>query len=103
MTGFWDIPRCEDCGIPIDRHGEDCGYYADEEYGNPEYGRPAGWLNPGTGEFMPIGPAGPGPRSPSPWGGPEPPQADDPDEPTTRDLEPDPPGWHDVPDPEEGQ
>ena len=41
MTGFYDAADlCEDCGIPLDRHGEDCGYYADEEYGNPEYGRP---------------------------------------------------------------
>jgi hypothetical protein len=27
----------------------------------------------------------------------------DPDEPTTREIEPEPPGWYDVPDPEEGQ
>ena len=28
---------------------------------------------------------------------------DDPDEPSNRELEPEPPGWYDVPDPEEGQ
>lgn len=28
---------------------------------------------------------------------------DDPDEPTSRDLVPEPPGWHDVPDPEESR
>ncbi len=55
MSGLWDVDRCEDCGIPLDRHGEDCGYYAGDPYGNPEYGRPAGWLNAGTGEFTPIG------------------------------------------------
>jgi hypothetical protein len=27
----------------------------------------------------------------------------DPDEPTTREIEPEPPGWYDAPDPEEGQ
>lgn len=27
----------------------------------------------------------------------------DPDEPTNRELEPDPPGWYDVPEPEEGR
>jgi hypothetical protein len=67
VTGFYDAADlCEDCGIPLDRHGEDCGYYADEEYGNPEYGRPAGWLNAGTGQFTPVGPdydpPGPGVR-----------------------------------------
>jgi hypothetical protein len=40
----------------------------------------------------------PGPVAPSPWGHPEPPRADDPDEPTTREIEPDPPDWHDGPD-----
>ena len=53
MDPFY-VDRCEDCGIPVDRHGGECGYYADEEYGNPEHGRPAGWLNPGTGEFTPM-------------------------------------------------
>ena len=67
MTGFCDAADlCEDCGIRLDRHGEDCGYYADDPYGNPEYGRPAGWLNVGTGQFTPIGPhydpPGPGVR-----------------------------------------
>ena len=56
--------RCEDCGIPLDRHGNDCGYYADEAYGNPEYGRPAGWLNAGTGEFTPAGEPLPPPPCP---------------------------------------
>lgn len=41
-----------------------------------------------------------GPVSPSPWGHPEPAPADDPDEPTNRDIEPEPDGWHDGPDPE---
>jgi hypothetical protein len=31
------------------------------------------------------------------------PYCPDPDEPTNRELEPDPPGWYDVPDPEEGR
>lgn len=41
----------------------------------------------------------PGPVSPSPWGHPEPAREDDPDEPINRDIEPDPEGWHDGPDP----
>lgn len=36
--------------------------------------------------------------SPSPWGHPEPLRADDPDEPTNRDIEPEPADWHDGPD-----
>lgn len=54
MTG-WDAARCDDCGILLDRHGEECGF----EIGDPnapEYGRPAGWLNVGTGQFTPIDP-----------------------------------------------
>ena len=61
MTGLYDAADvCEDCGIPLDKHGEECGYYADDPagYGNPHYGRPAGWLNIGTGEFTPIDPEG---------------------------------------------
>jgi hypothetical protein len=42
----------------------------------------------------------PGPVTPSPWSHPEPPRADDADEPTNRDIEPDPADWHDGPDPE---
>lgn len=39
------MSRCDDCGVPLDRHGEDCGYYHDEPYGNPEWGRPLGWAD----------------------------------------------------------
>lgn len=49
----------------------------------------------------------PGPADPEtwafpdgPWGHPELPRADDPDEPTNRDIEADPADWHDGPDPE---
>jgi hypothetical protein len=42
--------------------------------------------------------ADPGPVTPSPWGHPEPPGTDDPDEPTNREIEPEPADWHDVPD-----
>jgi hypothetical protein len=48
-------PRCEDCGILLDRHGEECGFEIGDARA-PEYGRPAGWLNPGTGEFQPVDP-----------------------------------------------
>lgn len=51
----WDSPRCEDCGILLDRHGEDCGFEIDDDRA-PWAGRPAGWLNVGTGEFTPIEP-----------------------------------------------
>jgi hypothetical protein len=55
MTGFYDeMDLCEDCGIPLDRHGEECGSYAGDPYSDPSYGRPAGWLTEGTGEFTPI-------------------------------------------------
>jgi hypothetical protein len=43
----------------------------------------------------------PDPVAPSPWGHPEPDRADDPDEPTNREIEPDPDGWYDVDDPPE--
>lgn len=45
---------CEDCGVPIDRHGSDCGYYVDQAYGNPEYGRPGGWVD-GQGRLVDVG------------------------------------------------
>ena len=54
MMDAFGLARCEDCGIPLDNHGEDCGYYASDQYGNPEYGRPAGWRNPATGEVTPL-------------------------------------------------
>ena len=44
---------CEDCGIRLDRHGEECGFEIDDDRA-PWAGRPAGWLNVGTGEFTPI-------------------------------------------------
>jgi len=75
-------PACTDCvGTP------------------PDLADPA---DPETWAF-PDGPwdlSDPGPVTPSPWGHPEPPPADDPDEPTNRDIEPDPADWHDGPDPE---
>lgn len=50
MTGV--AASCEDCTVPLDRHGEECGYYADSGYGNPEYGRPGGWVD-GNGQRVP--------------------------------------------------
>jgi hypothetical protein len=44
---------CEDCGIRLDRHGEECGFEIDDDRA-PWADRPAGWLNVGTGEFTPI-------------------------------------------------
>lgn len=43
---------CEDCGIPVDRHGSDCGYDVTQAYGNPEWGRPGGWVD-GSGRRVP--------------------------------------------------
>ncbi len=43
--------RCEDCGILLDRHGEDCGFEAGDERA-PSFGRPAGWLGPNG--FVPM-------------------------------------------------
>ena len=51
--GSYETDYCEDCGIRLDRHGEECGFERGDTNA-PEYGRPAGWLNPGTGEFTPI-------------------------------------------------
>ena len=48
-----DPDTCDDCGIPIARHGDDCGYYADMEYGNPEWGRPLGWAD-ASGRLLPA-------------------------------------------------
>jgi hypothetical protein len=74
-----------------------------------------GWASSETGErllspvdpdfvpgFGPVPGSGfdPGPVAPSPWGHPEPSRADDPDEPTNRDIEPEPADWHDGPDPD---
>jgi len=57
MTGrdSYGAARCEDCGILLDRHGEECGFEIDDDRA-PWAGRPAGWLNEGTGEFIPIDP-----------------------------------------------
>jgi hypothetical protein len=49
-----DAALCDDCGVPTDRHGSDCGYYADEEYGNPEWGRPGGWVD-SSGHLVDVG------------------------------------------------
>jgi hypothetical protein len=74
-------PACSDCVGDLPDDGPD-----------PDH--PETWAFPGPEDF------GPGPVTPSPWGRPEPPHADDPDEPANRDLEPDPADWHDGPDPE---
>lgn len=76
-----------------------------------------GWASSETGErllspvdpdfvpgFGPVPGSGfdldPGPVAPSPWGHPEPARTDDSDEPTNRDIEPEPADWHDGSDPD---
>jgi hypothetical protein len=80
-------PACTDCvGRPPDL---------------PDPDDPKTWAFP-DGPWDLPGLADPGPVTLSPWGHPEPPRGDDPDEPTNRDIEPDPGDWHDGPDPEAG-
>lgn len=51
---------CEDCGIRLDRHGEDCGFESGDTRA-PSYGRPAGWLD-GAGNFALLDAALPDPH-----------------------------------------
>jgi hypothetical protein len=53
LRSAFDVDRCEDCGISIDRHGESCGFEIGDTRA-PEYGRPAGWLT-GDGKLIPLG------------------------------------------------
>jgi len=48
--------RCENCGIPYSSHGEECGYSRNDTWNNPEYGRPGGWVDPGTGRRLDYDP-----------------------------------------------
>jgi hypothetical protein len=48
------VNRCEDCGILLDRHGEECGF----EFGDdraPWAGRPVAWVD-GVGNVYPVEP-----------------------------------------------
>lgn len=47
------VARCDDCGIALDRHGSECGFETGDTF-DPGRGRPAGWLNVGTGDFWAL-------------------------------------------------
>lgn len=48
-----DVPRCDDCGISLSRHGGACGVESWDTR-DPDYGAPLGWRAVGTGELYPV-------------------------------------------------